>query len=250
MCHAVRSLPTGAQGRGTLATSFETMAIAALRAGEREIGRDLVERARAAPRADIPDEHVELAIAGALLAGAGGALARCAARAGSSAAAGGRRRHRSRRGLEPARALHVPPDPLRDRRAARRHAAGAGAHAHLAAAARGTRAHGLARALPGGRAADRTDPPAAQARRKSIAAPRHRTRARRARSDQRQLSRKMAEVQALQAALHEQAVRDCAHRPVQPALPERDAAHGVRARRSASTRRWRWPSSTSITSRR
>jgi diguanylate cyclase (GGDEF)-like protein len=65
----VRSLPTGSQGRGTLATSFETMAIAALRAGERDIGRDLVEQARAAPREDIPDEHVELAIAAALLAG-------------------------------------------------------------------------------------------------------------------------------------------------------------------------------------
>jgi len=65
----VRSLPSGAQGRGTLAMSFETMAIAALRAGEHEIGRELVDQARAAPREDIPDEHVELAIAAALLAG-------------------------------------------------------------------------------------------------------------------------------------------------------------------------------------
>jgi len=65
----VRSLPTGSHGRGTLATSFETMAIAALRAGEHEVGRDLVAQARAAPHADIPDEHVEMAIAGALLAG-------------------------------------------------------------------------------------------------------------------------------------------------------------------------------------
>ena len=39
----VRSLPSGAQGRGTVAMSFETMAIAALRAGEHEIGRDLIE---------------------------------------------------------------------------------------------------------------------------------------------------------------------------------------------------------------
>ena len=65
----VRSLPTGSQGRGTIAMSFETMAIAALRAGEHEVGRDLVEQARAAPREQIPDEHVELAIAAALLAG-------------------------------------------------------------------------------------------------------------------------------------------------------------------------------------
>jgi diguanylate cyclase (GGDEF)-like protein len=63
----VRSLPTGASGRGTLATHFETLAIAALRAGEQQVGRELVEDAWRAPRADIPDEHVELAIASALL---------------------------------------------------------------------------------------------------------------------------------------------------------------------------------------
>jgi diguanylate cyclase (GGDEF)-like protein len=65
----VRGLPTGRSGRGTLATHFETLAIAALRAGELRAGRELVELARQSPRADIPDEHVELAIAGALLAG-------------------------------------------------------------------------------------------------------------------------------------------------------------------------------------
>ncbi len=65
----VRSLPTGPTGRGTMEQRFETLAIAALRAGELQVGRELVELARAAPRADIPDEHVELAIACALLAG-------------------------------------------------------------------------------------------------------------------------------------------------------------------------------------
>jgi diguanylate cyclase (GGDEF)-like protein len=65
----VRSLPTGPTGRGTMATAFETLAIAALRAGELQAGRELVELARTAPRADIPDEHVELAIACALLEG-------------------------------------------------------------------------------------------------------------------------------------------------------------------------------------
>lgn len=63
----VRSLPTGPTGRGTMATAFETLAIAALRAGELDSGRELLELALAAPRADIPDEHVELAIAAALL---------------------------------------------------------------------------------------------------------------------------------------------------------------------------------------
>jgi diguanylate cyclase (GGDEF)-like protein len=65
----VRSLPTGPTGRGTMATAFETLAIAALRAGELEAGRELVELAWAAPRAEIPDEQVELAIASALLEG-------------------------------------------------------------------------------------------------------------------------------------------------------------------------------------
>jgi diguanylate cyclase (GGDEF)-like protein len=65
----VRSLPTGPTGRGTMATGFETLAIAALRAGELEAGRELVDLASAAPHADIPDEHVELAIASALLQG-------------------------------------------------------------------------------------------------------------------------------------------------------------------------------------
>jgi diguanylate cyclase (GGDEF)-like protein len=68
----VRGLPTGAGGRGTLATGFETLAIAALRAGELQAGRELVELASNAPRADIPDEHAELAIAAALLAGQDG----------------------------------------------------------------------------------------------------------------------------------------------------------------------------------
>ena len=65
----VRNLPTGPTGRGTMATGFETLAIAALRAGELQAGRELVELAWAAPHADIPDEHVELAIASALLEG-------------------------------------------------------------------------------------------------------------------------------------------------------------------------------------
>jgi len=65
----VRALPTGPTGRGTMATGFETLAVAALRAGELQAGRELVELAWSAPRADIPDEQVELAIASALLEG-------------------------------------------------------------------------------------------------------------------------------------------------------------------------------------
>ncbi|MFO1219558.1 MAG: diguanylate cyclase [Burkholderiaceae bacterium] len=65
----VRSLPADAGGRGMLGAHFETLAITALRAGEHALGAELVQRAIDAPRASIADEHVELAIAQALLAG-------------------------------------------------------------------------------------------------------------------------------------------------------------------------------------
>jgi len=65
----VRGLPADASGRGEMASHFETLAVAALRAGELAVGSELVALAWAAPRAAIPDEQVELAIASALLAG-------------------------------------------------------------------------------------------------------------------------------------------------------------------------------------
>ena len=68
----VRDLPADASGRGTMAAHFETLAVAALRAGDRALGAELVARAEAAEHAAIPDEHVELAVARALLAQGGG----------------------------------------------------------------------------------------------------------------------------------------------------------------------------------
>ena len=59
------------EGRGSVGTRFEALAIAALSAGEPVLGAALVARAQAAPRAAIADEHVELAVAVALLAQAG-----------------------------------------------------------------------------------------------------------------------------------------------------------------------------------
>lgn len=76
---AVLAVPADASGRGSLASGFETLAIAALRAGEVALGRELVQRARAAEREDIPDERLELAIAAALLAQHDGDLAAAAA---------------------------------------------------------------------------------------------------------------------------------------------------------------------------
>ena len=70
----VLALPIGVNGRGTLGMHFETLAIAALRAGEAALGAELVDRAVHAARAAIPDEHVELAVVSAMLARDGGRL--------------------------------------------------------------------------------------------------------------------------------------------------------------------------------
>ena len=69
----VRLQPTDASGRGSVGTHFETMAIAALRAGAIDLGRDLVAAALQVQRPPIPDEHLELALARALLAASDGA---------------------------------------------------------------------------------------------------------------------------------------------------------------------------------
>ena len=64
----VLAMPADADGRGPMATHFETLAIAALRAGEVALGASLVAQAHTALHAPIPDEHVEMAVADALLA--------------------------------------------------------------------------------------------------------------------------------------------------------------------------------------
>jgi diguanylate cyclase (GGDEF)-like protein len=87
----VCAVPADASGRGTLTPHFETMAIAAFAAGQRERGRDLVERARAVEREPIVEEQLELALAEALLARADGdlPLARRHLEASSARAAAG-----------------------------------------------------------------------------------------------------------------------------------------------------------------
>lgn len=64
----VLEMPAHADGRGTMTPHFETLAIAALRAGDAGLGATLVAQAHAALHAPIPDEHVEMAVADALLA--------------------------------------------------------------------------------------------------------------------------------------------------------------------------------------
>jgi diguanylate cyclase (GGDEF)-like protein len=66
------ALPLGAAGRGTHALHFETLAIAALRAGDAALGAQLLAQARERAPLALPDEQVELAVAEALAAAAQG----------------------------------------------------------------------------------------------------------------------------------------------------------------------------------
>lgn len=65
---AVLAMPADASGRGRMATHFETLAIAALRAGELALGEELVARALAEGPSAIADEQLERHTAAALLA--------------------------------------------------------------------------------------------------------------------------------------------------------------------------------------
>jgi len=62
----VLALPADEAGRGTLCSHFEILAVAALRAGEVAFGGTLVEMARHAPATPNPEEQVERIIAAAL----------------------------------------------------------------------------------------------------------------------------------------------------------------------------------------
>lgn len=68
----VRALPADASGRGTTEQSFEVLALAALRAGETDLGEQLLHQARSSPAPTLTDERVQLALAEALLAHAHG----------------------------------------------------------------------------------------------------------------------------------------------------------------------------------
>jgi diguanylate cyclase (GGDEF)-like protein len=70
----VRDLPATAAGRGVAAPGHETLAIAALRAGETMLGAELIAQARSPGREPLPDERIEIAVAQALLAFAQGHL--------------------------------------------------------------------------------------------------------------------------------------------------------------------------------
>jgi diguanylate cyclase (GGDEF)-like protein len=71
---AVLAIPADEQGRGRNQSCFEILAVAALRAGEVALGRELVDAACVAHHEPIPDERHEMAQAQALLAAAEGDL--------------------------------------------------------------------------------------------------------------------------------------------------------------------------------
>jgi diguanylate cyclase (GGDEF)-like protein len=63
----ILALTPDAGGRGAMGSAFETLAVAALRAGDVALGSELVQRALAAPPTPDPDEQLERIIAAALL---------------------------------------------------------------------------------------------------------------------------------------------------------------------------------------
>ena len=65
---AVMAMPADPDGRGIMEPAFETLAIAALRAGELALGAQLVEAAQAGGSSPMPDERIERITAAALLA--------------------------------------------------------------------------------------------------------------------------------------------------------------------------------------
>ncbi len=66
--HALLAMPADPSGRGRMAAHYETLAIAALRAGQLALGAELVDKAWALGDALLPDERLERATATALLA--------------------------------------------------------------------------------------------------------------------------------------------------------------------------------------
>ena len=63
----ILALPATPDGRGVASLHFETLAIAALRAGQQALGAELLQRAAERVDSLLPDERVELAVARALL---------------------------------------------------------------------------------------------------------------------------------------------------------------------------------------
>ena len=200
----VVALPADASGRGALTPHFETMAIAALAAGELALGRELVRRAATAEREPIVEEQVELVIAQAMLARAEDDLPRAAALLDGvreqAAAEGTAVSLRVRCTLHQVRSqvLEVLGDPagalaaVREWQRLAHQRAQLASRAHYQAAALQTELLMLRHKLDEQDAQRR----ATERSRDALTAINH------------QLAQKVSEVQALQAALGQQAIRD------------------------------------------
>jgi diguanylate cyclase (GGDEF)-like protein len=193
----ILEMPANADGRGPMAAHFETLAIAALRAGETALGAELVARAHAAPHAPIPDEHVEIAVADALLA---------LARGDAATALDGIDGARSQ--VEPPaeglslRALCLYLQTLSEVQERRGDAAAA------LAAMRRWQGVQMKRAENASQARYQAAALQTELLRLQQQLEEHDARRREMEAMNRQLSRRVAEVQSLQAALREQATRD------------------------------------------
>ncbi len=193
----VLEMPANPDGRGPMAAHFETLAIAALRAGDAALGADLVARAHAAPHAPIPDEHVELAVADALLALAHGDAQ--AALAGV---------HAARALVEaPAEGLSLRAQCLYLQTLSEVHERRGDADAALAAMRR-WRDVQMKRAENASQARYQAAALQTELLRLQHQVEEHDARRREMEAMNRQLARRVAEVQALQAALRDQATRD------------------------------------------
>lgn len=202
---AVLAMPTDASGRGPMAPAYEALAIAALRAGERELGAELVARSRDEGASSLPDEQLERLTAAALLALVDGdadaavsTLEPMLRQAHDDAVEGLSLRIRAQYFAVLSEAQEARGDPaaalaaLRRCEALQRMQTRQASRARYQAATLQTELLGLQHRL------DEND-----ARR------RHTERARAELAEiNAQLSRKVEEVQALQHALHEQATRD------------------------------------------
>lgn len=202
---AVLAMPTDASGRGPMAPAYEALAIAALRAGERELGAELVARSRDEGASSLPDEQLERLTAAALLALVDGdadtavsTLEPMRRQAHDDAVEGLSLRIRAQYFAVLSEAQEARGDPaaalaaLRRCEALQRMQTRQASRARYQAATLQTELLGLQHRL------DEND-----ARR------RHTERARAELAEiNAQLSRKVEEVQALQHALHEQATRD------------------------------------------
>ncbi|HEX6707838.1 MAG TPA: diguanylate cyclase [Albitalea sp.] len=202
---AILAMPADASGRGRMGAHYETLAIAALRAGQTVLGAELVERSRADPGLPVPDERIERVTCAGLLALAQGhpgaaveALQPALAEAGSDGVEGLSLRVRAQFFAVLSEAHEHGGDAAGALSALRRWQQLQRARAQLASRARYQAAALQTELLRLQHRLDEND-----ARRRST----ERARAELAATNE-QLSNKVQEVQALQEALRQQATQD------------------------------------------